>query len=216
MKPFAKLFCSITTSSIWRENDKTRIVWITLLALSDKDGEVWASVGGLSDAARVSRKDCLKALKTLMSNDEDSRTKDHDGRRVCEIDGGWKILNYLKYRELGRGEDRKEYFRLKKQAYRKNRMSTMSTKCPQESTVSTKKAQMSPIAEAESVATRAGAKVKMSIRQLEALAKAVRPQRLGSQDKSIKKNGDSKGAITANGQFLPASGALKEGGDVPF
>lgn len=35
-----KLFGSIVASTIWREDDKTRLVWITLLALSDRDGFV--------------------------------------------------------------------------------------------------------------------------------------------------------------------------------
>src|SRR5687767_11182571 len=85
-------------------------MWITMLAMADKDGEVWASVGGLADMARISRDECLVALQELLSPDEDSRTKEHDGQRIEVIPGGWRILNYKKYRELGRTEDRREYF----------------------------------------------------------------------------------------------------------
>jgi len=48
MKPFTKLFSSIVTSSIWRESDHVRLLWVTMLAMADKNGEIWASVGGLS------------------------------------------------------------------------------------------------------------------------------------------------------------------------
>ncbi len=32
---YTKLFHSIVTSTIWRETDPTRIVWITMLALAE-------------------------------------------------------------------------------------------------------------------------------------------------------------------------------------
>lgn len=142
MKPFTKLFSSIISSSIWRASKDTKVVWITMLAMCDKEGEVWASVGGLADMARVTREECQKALEELLAPDPDSRTKEHEGRRLEVIDGGWRVLNYRKYRELGRGEDRREYFAEQKRAKRAEQKSTMSTPCPQ----------MSPIAEAEAEA----------------------------------------------------------------
>jgi len=114
-----------------------------MLAMADKHGEVWASVGGLADMARVAKDTCKKALEELAAPDDDSRTKEFDGRRIEAIDGGWLVLNYVKYRELGRGEDRREYFAEQKRGKR------AAGKCPQMSTVSTPCPQMSPIAEAE-------------------------------------------------------------------
>jgi hypothetical protein len=137
VKPFTKLFASIISSSIWRASKDTKVVWITMLAMADKDGEVWASVGGLADMARLSREECAKSLTELLSPDEDSRTKEHDGRRIEVIDGGWRILNYKKYRELGRNEDRREYFAEHK---RQSRADVHNVH---------KSAPMSPIAEAE-------------------------------------------------------------------
>lgn len=145
MKPFTKLFSSIVTSSIWRESNETRIVWVTLLALADKNGEVWASVGGLAHAAGVDREACAKSLDILLSPDPDSRTKDHEGRRIVVIDGGWRLLNYIKYREMGRAEDRREYFaehKRKSRASKRTQLSTLSTSGPP----------LSPIAEAEAEA----------------------------------------------------------------
>ena len=108
MAGFTKLFSEIVTSSIWSEDDKTRLVWITLLALVDNPkGEVPASIPGLANAARVSIKDCEKAVKILESPDEYSRTKEHEGRRIKPIDGGWLIINYEKHRNREDSDPRK-------------------------------------------------------------------------------------------------------------
>jgi len=135
MKPFTKLFSSIITSSIWNENDKVRVVWITMLALSDAKGFVCASVGGLAHAARVSKEDCEVALGYLCSPDDDSRSVEFEGRRIECADGGFLILNYQKYRELGRQIDRTEYLAEKKRESRARlKRQQMSTNVHIEST----------------------------------------------------------------------------------
>jgi len=106
---FTKLFNTIVTSTIWQEDDKTRIVWITMLAIADAEGVVSASIPGLASVANVSTEAGDKAIKNLLAPDEYSRTKDHEGRRVEEIDGGWRILNYQKYRRMLNEEERREY-----------------------------------------------------------------------------------------------------------
>lgn len=107
MTGFTKLFGSLVFSTVWREEKHVKIVWITMLALADYNGRVMASIPGLADAARVSLDECLEALDRLKAPDPYSRTKEHEGRRIEEIDGGWKLLNYLKYRELRSAEERR-------------------------------------------------------------------------------------------------------------
>ncbi len=97
---YTKLFSSIIASTIWREPDHVRLVWITMLAICDRYGNVHASIPGLADLARVSIEHCQDALKRLMAPDEFSRTKDYEGRRIKETDGGWLILNRAKYRDM--------------------------------------------------------------------------------------------------------------------
>jgi hypothetical protein len=97
---FTKLFSSITASTIWAAPDHTRIVWITMLAMADQHGRVWASIPGLANIARVPIEATESALEELMSPDKYSRTKDNDGRRIEEIDGGWRLLNHAKYRAI--------------------------------------------------------------------------------------------------------------------
>lgn len=106
---FTKLFSSILTSSIWSEDDKTRIMWVTVLACADKDGFCQASVPGLAAMARMSVQDAVNAITKLESPDPYSRTRDHDGRRLEQTDGGWIVVNYAKYRDRDRIERRREY-----------------------------------------------------------------------------------------------------------
>lgn len=105
---FTKLFSSITASTIWAEPDHTRLVWITMLAMSDQHGRIHASIPGLANMARVSIEKCEEALAALKSPDKYSRTKDHDGRRIEDMDGGWRLLNHAKYRAIRDEESIKE------------------------------------------------------------------------------------------------------------
>lgn len=105
---FTKLFSSITASTIWAARDQTRIVWITMLAMADQHGRVWASIPGLANIARVSIPDTEVALAELMGPDKYSRTKENEGRRLEEIDGGWRLLNHAKYRAIRDEESIKE------------------------------------------------------------------------------------------------------------
>jgi hypothetical protein len=116
MNGYTKLFNSIITSTIWQEDDKTRIVWITLLALSDFQGNVEGSIPGLANLARISTEDCEKSLAKLKQPDPYSRSKEKEGRRIEDVEGGWHIINYVLYRE--RNIDRKAYNRMKQQQYR--------------------------------------------------------------------------------------------------
>jgi len=119
MAGFTKLCSCITSSSIWNEDDKTRIVWITMLAMCEPSGLVPASVGGLAHVARVTREDCETALKILESPDTDSRSPEHEGRRIKRVDGGFLLLNYGKYREARSDDERRAYMREYMKGYRK-------------------------------------------------------------------------------------------------
>lgn len=96
---FTKLFGNILHSTVWREPAHVRLMWITMLAMADLDGVVHASIPGLADAARVTLSQCEDALKRFMSPDPYSRSKEDEGRRIEEVDGGWWLINYAKYRE---------------------------------------------------------------------------------------------------------------------
>lgn len=118
MANYTKLWSHILNSTIWSEDDQTRIVWITMLALSDMGGYVAGSIPGLAHQARVPLPSCEKALITLKSPDMYSRTKDHEGRRVEEVEGGWMILNYEKHRLAAEEEIRRTQNRERARRFR--------------------------------------------------------------------------------------------------
>ena len=115
---FVKVQAGIIHSTIWRAKLPTRVLWITMLAMADRSGMVEASIPGLADAAVISLEECLEGLETLKAPDAYSRTKECEGRRIVEVDGGWAILNYLKYREMRSDEDQREKNRLRVQKFR--------------------------------------------------------------------------------------------------
>lgn len=105
MSGYTKLHHSMLHSTVWLEPDNVRLVWITMLLMSDANGEVAASVPGLAAAARVSVEACEEALERLSGPDPHSRTAANEGRRIEKIDGGWELLNYERYRQAASVDD---------------------------------------------------------------------------------------------------------------
>jgi hypothetical protein len=97
MSGYTKLFASILDSSVWFTPTHVRIVWVTMLAMADQDGIVEASLPGLAARAGVDRTQCEQALALFLAPDPDSRSAEHDGRRIERADGGWRLLNHGKY-----------------------------------------------------------------------------------------------------------------------
>jgi hypothetical protein len=147
MSGYTKLFNSILASTIWEADDKTRIVWITLLAMADRHGIAEGSIPGLATFARVSVEDCEKAVKKLMRPDPHSRSKAKNGRRIEAIDGGWRLINHGKYREALNADERREYLRVKQQEHRQ-RVSTPVNKRSGVSRLSKESTQAAPAPEA--------------------------------------------------------------------
>lgn len=127
MTGYTKLFSSIVTSTVWGEPDHVRLVWITLLALSNRDGIVEASIPGLAKMAGVALEDCEAALQRLEGPDKYSRTKDFEGRRIAPVDGGWQLINHRKYRDKLSKEERTEYNRVKQQESRQRKLTSADT-----------------------------------------------------------------------------------------
>lgn len=121
MAGYSKLFSGIVTSSIWCEDDKTFKTFIAMLALTDASGHVDGSIPGFARLVGCSIPEMEHAIERLTSPDPYSRTPDNDGRRIAPDAGGWRILNYLAYREKGQARDgsRAEYMR---EYYEKRKM----------------------------------------------------------------------------------------------
>jgi len=125
----------ILTSSLWslgkpqlpeeeRERGKNaKLLFLTMIALANQEGFVSAAIDGLADQARLTEEETLEALKILESPDKKSRNKEHDGRRVEEVDGGWRITGYARHWERVQAEKRRAQLRI---AQAKHRMKSKS------------------------------------------------------------------------------------------
>lgn len=120
---FVKLDCGILDSTLWVERE-AREVFITALLMAKPAhyaepvpqidvrsteetgwhappgwyGYVEAAGPGIARRAGVPAEAGLAALEKLGNPDPESRTPDHEGRRMIRIDGGYLILNYDRYR----------------------------------------------------------------------------------------------------------------------
>jgi hypothetical protein len=97
--PFVKLDCGIIHSSLWAEDSDTKICWITMLLLADATGFVRAAASAIAREAGIPADVARRALELFAGPDDESRTPDNQGKRIEKIDGGFRILNYEKYRE---------------------------------------------------------------------------------------------------------------------
>jgi hypothetical protein len=203
MPGFTKLFSTITDSTVWMEPNDTRIVWIAMLAMADQWGRVLASIPGLAHRARVPLPATEAALQCFLSPDPYSRTKAFEGRRIMEIEGGWQLLNYDKYREARNADERREYLRQKQAEHRERqrqkraelstKTSTSVNKCKQKEPLSTGSKPPSTQAEAEAEA--------------EAEAKKNSPKKPGSFSKPPELKNGPKTGTEANSSQEPLGGA---------
>jgi len=97
---FAKLYATVTSSSLWSEELCVRVVFITMLARCNEVGYYGASIDGLARDANISEEEVERAIAILEAPDRRSRSPEYEGRRVKRVRGGWLVLNAPKYREL--------------------------------------------------------------------------------------------------------------------
>jgi hypothetical protein len=117
MSEFSLLHGSILNSSVWVLGSKDeRLVWITILAMKDKDGIVKSSMVGLADRAKVTLEECAAAVKKFLEPDPEDTSKVEEGRRLREVSGGWEVVNHHYYRFSS--EERRELWRQQKAAER--------------------------------------------------------------------------------------------------
>ena len=117
---YGKIFDSIFDSSIMEEDIEIRYVWMCMLAAADREGFVDATIPSLARKFNIPEEVMGKAIEAFLAPDPTSRTPDNEGRRIEPIRDsfGWRIINYEKYREMKRNDDRREYMRKYMQDYR--------------------------------------------------------------------------------------------------
>jgi hypothetical protein len=122
--PFVKLDTGILQSSLWFEKEQREIFLTALLMAMPRAfdepidqlyadrlektgwsappgfyGFVAAAGSGIIRLAMVDHEKGFIALQQLGDPDKDSRSNEYDGRRMIRMNGGYVILNYMKYRE---------------------------------------------------------------------------------------------------------------------
>lgn len=121
---FVKLDCGILNSTLWVERE-ARDIFITALLMAIpyelktpmaqlKIGElaetgfvvpvgwygfVQAAGPGIVRMAMSEPEPGMRALARLGSVDVESRSSDFEGRRLVRVDGGFIVLNFMKYRD---------------------------------------------------------------------------------------------------------------------
>lgn len=155
---YSKLHSSLVNSSLWTEPDNVRILFITMLALADRDGCVYGSRGGIFRLANIKWNDedpdDQDPFEVLLSPDADSsdmmRNPDNEGRRIEEMPGGFKLLNYAYYRGLRNDDDRREQNRVAQERYRQRQSSSVSQRKPRSAKTSQRQANPSASASVSS------------------------------------------------------------------
>lgn len=146
---YSKLHSSLVNSSLWTEPDNVRILFITLLALCDREGYVYGSKPGLERLANIEAGEDAQfdPWEVLLSPDPHSsdrlRNPENEGRRIEEVSGGFRLLNFPYYRGLRNDDDRREQNRTAQARFK------AKAKISQDKPRSAKKSHGNPISEAE-------------------------------------------------------------------
>ena len=86
-----------------------------MIVLADKNGDVDLTMPALSRRTTIPLPIIEKGIEALMKPDRYSRTPGEDGRRIVLLDDhrpwGWRIVNYIKYRDIKSEQERRDYHR---------------------------------------------------------------------------------------------------------
>src|SRR5580704_5604905 len=111
---YAKIFSQIFDSSI-AVNNEVRHVFEDLLKLCDSEGVVDMTLEAISRRTNVPIEKVTFGGEELCKPDENSRSRQHEGRRLIPLDSnrswGWIVVNYEHYRKILNEESRRAYFR---------------------------------------------------------------------------------------------------------
>jgi hypothetical protein len=95
---------------LWEESKEVRLLFVTMLALKNRDGLVIATMSGLKRLANLKAEEVESSVAVLEAPDTKAElTQEFQGRRIERCEGGWRILNHEKYRDLVSGTKRRAY-----------------------------------------------------------------------------------------------------------
>jgi hypothetical protein len=108
---YAKLFASITDSSLMGCDVETRYTFMMLLAIADPVGDIVATDEAISRKIAMPLDRTEKALADLNRPDPKSNSPVDDGRRIVPIEDGrgWHIVNFEFYDGIRKAAQRSSY-----------------------------------------------------------------------------------------------------------
>lgn len=115
---FAKLSDTLVYSSILREDDGVFKVFFLILSQTRQDGVSPISADFIAAVTRKPDDEVERCLAILEAPDPKSKSLAEDGRRIERVDGGFRVVNYRKYREDADTETVREYERERKRRQR--------------------------------------------------------------------------------------------------
>lgn len=121
---FAKIFRKIHDSTVARDWE-TRLVFMDLLLLADREGVVNMPPDAIARRTNVPQEVVDRAIDKLSSPDPSSNTQEYEGRRIILLDDakkwGWQIVNYTFYRNVKSEDELREEIRHRVSRHRQNR-----------------------------------------------------------------------------------------------
>ncbi len=124
---YAKVFAQIFDSSI-ADDYKLRHFFMDLLVLADINGVIDMTPTAIAGRTRIPLAEVTAHLAALEQPDPESRTPNHDGRRIAKLDDhrswGWCIINYEKFRAIASEEQRRSKTRERTKKWRESQQKT--------------------------------------------------------------------------------------------
>jgi len=108
---YGKVFDSMYEGSLYGQWEAI-VTMQQLIVIADQHGVVDMTPAAIAGKTSIPIEIITKGIELLESPDEYSRTPDQEGRRIERLDEhrpwGWSIVNYLKYRQRGTREEKKQ------------------------------------------------------------------------------------------------------------
>ncbi len=115
---YTKLDKDIIYSSLWAMKPEFCKVWITILALKNREQMVTQNVTGMARIACLPLAVVEEAIAMFESPDPQSTSKEEGGRKLIRMKGGWLVVNGEAYEGMGWSDEKREWERNRKSKYR--------------------------------------------------------------------------------------------------